>query len=580
MRTVCVDTETDYADDYSVADMGPQRYVNDPRFNCYMVSAADDEGWSWAGSPEEAPWDKIYGPNIRLLCVNTGFDYAVLNRLAELKLVPEPEYAEWLDCANLGAYLGAPRSLAGMSKQLLGREVSKEVRSKAKGRFFYEYTAEEQEEMRIYALGDATVPIEIWQRYSHLWPEAERWVSQHTLAMGQKGMPVNIDKVNAAVTTLTEQRDAALNDIPWAYTGTPLSKKFMKAQCEVDGIEMPASMAADSEECEQWEDKYASIFPWINAVRTYRRVNMLLSKVEKIHDRTVDGYFPFSLLYFGAHTGRFSGEGGVNMQNLPRDAMFGVDLRGFFEAPPGYSFVVVDLAAIEPRVTAYMAGDSDLLSMMATCSDVYEAQARAWGLYNKDGPLKKVDPELRRMMKTLGIGLCYQMGVDTFQARAGIPRAEAQRLHALYRSKNMPLQIMWAEIEKHLRRHSGTRQPCEFALPSGRIQRYHDVLNIGKLSAVMLQKGRMQRLNVFPGRITENLVQAESRDILVWHLQCCEAEGIEIRAHTHDELVALVPDDRAEWALATMLRIMRTSPPWAPGLPLDAEGHIMKSYTK
>ena len=51
-------------------------------------------------------------------------------------------------------------------------------------------------------------------------------------------------------------------------------------------------------------------------------------KIESFDFATMpDERYYGGIMYFGAHTGRFSGGGGnLNLQNLPRDEMFGVNL--------------------------------------------------------------------------------------------------------------------------------------------------------------------------------------------------------------------------------------------------------------
>jgi hypothetical protein len=57
-----------------------------------------------------------------------------------------------------------------------------------------------------------------------------------------------------------------------------------------------------------------------------------------------------------------------------------------------------------------------------------------------------------------------------------------------------------------------------------------------------------------------------------------EAEGHEVVAHVHDEIVVETEDpDRA---LEDMRRIMCTPANWAGGLPLNIEAHAMTRYGK
>ena len=75
------------------------------------------------------------------------------------------------------------------------------------------------------------------------------------------------------------------------------------------------------------------------------RAGRLLSTAER-------GTIPVYLKYYGAHTGRFSGGDKSNLQNLPR----GSKLRSGLLAPNGYDLVWGDLAQIEFRLTAWLAG--------------------------------------------------------------------------------------------------------------------------------------------------------------------------------------------------------------------------------
>ena len=48
----------------------------------------------------------------------------------------------------------------------------------------------------------------------------------------------------------------------------------------------------------------------------------------------------------------------------------------------------------------------------------------------------------------------------------------------------------------------------------------------------------------------------------------------------HDEIVAEVPQDKAEEAAQELKKVMCTPPEWAKGLPLNAEVKVMGRYGK
>ena len=80
--------------------------------------------------------------------------------------------------------------------------------------------------------------------------------------------------------------------------------------------------------------------------------------------------------------------------------------------------------------------------------------------------------------------------------------------------------------------------------------------------------------------IAHNCSQSLARDVFCYHLRQIEEAGHKIILHVHDEVVIECLDEDAEQTLADVVKLMRTPPPWIPDIPLDAEGHIVKIYTK
>jgi len=93
-------------------------------------------------------------------------------------------------------------------------------------------------------------------------------------------------------------------------------------------------------------------------------------------------------------------------------------------------------------------------------------------------------------------------------------------------------------------------------------------------------KGRWQRISTHGGPLAENATQGFCRDLLATAMTAIEAESIPIVFHVHDEPVAEVAQFRAAYALERMVAIMSTTPSYAPGLPLVAEGYHAKRYRK
>ncbi len=87
-------------------------------------------------------------------------------------------------------------------------------------------------------------------------------------------------------------------------------------------------------------------------------------------------------------------------------------------------------------------------------------------------------------------------------------------------------------------------------------------------------------IDTYGGKLTENIVQAISRDLLVYSMQNLEKAGFSIVMHVHDEAVAECFDQVADKSLKRMCDIMGRAPKWAKDLPLNAEGFVSKFYKK
>ena len=77
--------------------------------------------------------------------------------------------------------------------------------------------------------------------------------------------------------------------------------------------------------------------------------------------------------------------------------------------------------------------------------------------------------------------------------------------------------------------------------------------------------------------IAHNCVQALARVVITEHMNEI-AKRYKVLFQVHDEVVIAAPENEAEEAKRFMESVMRTSPYWAPDLPLDCECKYGKSY--
>jgi hypothetical protein len=453
-HTYALDYESYYDKEISITTLGGWGYVFHPEADAYLISIAGTDGLRYVGSPKNAPWEQLNGGI--WLAHNYAFDGIVMKRQREEGTIPAHVQPSEEHCtADMTAYLGYPRSLKAASLHLLGLTLSKDTRDSMKGKRWESMTPEFRNEVEQYALSDADNCLALWTKHSAKWPEHERRLSRLTREQGWRGVRIDTDRVERGIQSMKRLIFGAEQKIPWLEYGHPaLSYKRLVLECEKHGIPAPESVAIGDEGCEAWEEEHGRTYPWVGAMRIKRRCNALLKKLQTILRRVrEDGTMPFGLKYMGAGvTGRWSGDSGVNLQNLSRDEQFGetwwneegslvlddsfkpeegVNLRNCLIAREGHHFLIVDLSQIEPRVSAVMCGDFTSVRLMAAGQSPYDAHAVATGMCSEaELPLKKTSLERYTLAKARELSLGYASGHHKFLQMAPIyvSEAEAKRI--------------------------------------------------------------------------------------------------------------------------------------------------------
>jgi len=352
-----------------------------------------------------------------------------------------------------------------------------------------------------------------------------------------------------------------------------------------------------------------------------------------------DGRVRGLLQFYGANrTGRWAGRL-VQVQNLPRnyletlsharDCVKGrkVDalkvvygnipdtlsqlIRTAFVPREGHLFVVSDFSAIEARVIAWLAGEQWRLDVFATHGKIYEASAsQMFGV-----PLeliKKGNPEydLRQKGKVAELALGYQGAAGALIAMGalnmGLTEDELPEIVRRWRGSNKRIVDLWYSLENAaldvmrtgqpvgikgliLARESEYRNQQDFltiTLPSGRKLFY------AKPRLLQNDRGRealhyhgvnqdTKKWEIVPtygGKLVENITQAIARDCLAESLVRLANVGYQTVMHVHDEAVLEVLAATAD--LDAVTEIMGQPVPWAPGLPLRADGFVTAFYKK
>lgn len=601
---VAIDFETYYDKEYGIETLGTYSYITDKRFDPYLVAIYADDV-SYVGNLAGCPWDKITGRP--WVSHNASFDAHVFIEAQKRHLVPEWVCPCSWDCtADLAVYLKAPRNLAGVARELFKTTVNKTTRDFMKGKTWDDVIKlGKEKELLDYGLEDARLCHRMARERAKYWPEQEIRISRLNRKAGSRGVHVDKDTLFKSIAALEQALWVAGELIPWEWGGhkqnkTPLSLPKAREQCRADGIPSPTSFQEDSEESTEWENKYGDAHPWIKAIRFWRKANRLFRLLTSIKTRIrPDGTFPYLIKYFGAHTGRFSGGDGVNMQNLPRDpfdltSMLEdenpdlprlIDTRSLFVAPENSLLYVADLAQIEARVLLYLAGDMKQLEKIASGYSVYEAHARetmGWA----GGDLKKEDPEKYRLAKARVLGAGYGCGPKKFRtvakmlANIDLTELQCQQTIQDFRFKNALITRLWQRLTDHIESQAARNEDFNLNLLSGRPLGYFKPHMESTRAWASVERGGAA-YSFWGGVLVENLTQATARDIFTHGLLLVEEKGIaDLSFHVHDEGVWTGPESGKKERLKEIEECMSSCPPWAEGLPLDADGIYTKEYKK
>ena len=586
-HTFAVDFETYYDKSCSIKTLGTLGYFSHPEFDAYRVSVVGDEGTSFVGHPKDFDWPKLEGHII--LSHNASFDETLFIYGVKRNWWPNFTWAEWHCTADLAAYCGLPRSLKGSTAEVFNLQISTETRNALLGKRWENMPEEFKKEVDAYALKDSELCLRLWEELKDRWPERERKISQVNRLCSQRGLPMDLDLLKVQQEGIAKLLFDAENSIPWIGQAPTLSRKAFNEECRKLGLEPPHSLALTDEDANAWIKKHGKKYTWIGAVRDFRRINALKRKLESFNYATMsDGRYYGGIMYFGAHTGRFSGSGGnLNLQNLPRGEIFGTNLRNLISTPPNKRLVIADLSQIEVRTLCWLAQDEEALTEIRGSDDIYEVFAERFDLWDseKNGVLKNENPKLRHLVKTMVLGCGYGASATRFASIADMPIEEAEKSVKLYRNRMQRVVHFWNHLGRKLFVAYNTCSDFTIDLPSGR------TLNYGKVKSV-LQNGRRNYVamitrgakripvKLYGGLLAENASQALARDVFSDILLRLESLGHNIIMHVHDEVVIEAKKDDADQILCDVLAAMSDPISWIPDLPLEAEGKVTERYEK
>lgn len=533
-----------------------------------------------------------------------------------------------LSLAGAGAVLGLSEQKMTEGKELIryfcvpckatkvngGRTRNLPIHDKAKWELFKKYNKRDVEvEMAIQEkLSKFPVPDFIWEEY-HLDQE-----------INDRGIALDLNVVKNAI-SFDEKSKAVLSQKMQKLTGleNPNSVMQMKDWLSNNGLEMDSL----------GKKEVAAVLKTVKEpLKTVLELRQQLSKssVKKYQamQNVVcrDGRARGMFMFYGANrSGRWAGRL-IQLQNLPQNHMSDLaEARGLVKAGDyeamnmlyddipdtlsqlirtafvprkGMKFIVSDFSAIEARVLSHLAGEKWRAEVFTNGGDIYCASAsQMFGvLVEKHGQ----NAHLRQKGKIAELALGYGGSVGALKAMGaldmGLNEEELQPLVNMWREANPNIVKFWWDVDRAVKKAVIERTPSKIGnisffyksgmlfieLPSGRRLSYvkpkMGVNQFGSESVTYEGVGatkKWERIESYGPKFVENIVQAISRDILMYAIRTLS--HCFIVGHVHDELII---ECSKNVSLDAICKQMGRTPPWISGILLRADGYETEFYKK
>lgn len=596
MDILTADFETYYDKEYSLSKLTTEAYVRDPRFEVILVSVKvnDDEpivylGDDVAGFLAQFDWSRSAG-----LAHHAAFDGAILSWRYGIK----PKL--WLDTVSMARpqyMLTCGVSLDALTQRLnLGQKGTAVLN--ALGKRKADFTRQELEDYGAYCKQDVNLTYKLFNHLAGDTEKRELAVIDQTIRMfTEPSFVLDKDILREHLADVQTKKANLLSQITADKDALMSNDKFAEVLRGL-GVDPPTKISLKTgklgyafaktdpgmKELQEHDD------PMVQAVVAARlgvKSTLEETRTQNFLAIAERGPLPIMLKYWGAHTGRFSGDDGMNLQNLPR----GGRLRDALLASPGHVVIVSDSAQIEARIVAWLAGQDDLVEAFFNGRDVYaEFASEVYGRLIT----KETDPLERFIGKTCILGLGYGMGAKKLRATLAsgatgpvvhISQQEAERIISVYRKKNHKIKQLWYNAHNMLTQmvSGGTAVPLTkgilgnvdtLSLPGGGSLRYP---NLRGSEDGFLYDARKKPVKIYGGKCVENIVQHLAQVTIKEHMSIIRRK-YRVVLQVHDEIVCMVPEAQAEEAKAFIRAVMSQPPSWGPDIPIACEIDFGRSY--
>ena len=273
-------------------------------------------------------------------------------------------------------------------------------------------------------------------------------------------------------------------------------------------------------------------------------------------------------------------------------------IRTAFVPRKGKKFIVSDFSAIEARVLSHLAGEKWRADVFASGGDIYCASASQ--MFHVPVEKHGQNAHLRQKGKIAELALGYGGSVGALKSMGalemGLAEEELQPLVDMWREVNPNIVKFWWEVDRAVKKAVKERMSSKvgsvsfsyksgmlfIGLPSGcNLSYVKPKMGVNQFeSESVTYEGvggtkKWERIESYGPKFVENIVQAISRDILMYAMRTLS--HCFICGHVHDELI-IECDKRV--SLDVVCEQMGKTPPWIDGILLRADGYECNFYKK
>ena len=626
MKIVTFDAETYYDREYSLSKITTEDYVRSPQFELIGFAIKTNDGpTQWVPKPQcEAFLKSFDWSDAMVVCQNTAFDGAILDWRYGVKPMV------WADTLGMSRALYPHDRAHGLKAQAerMGVGVKGDEVLNAIGKRYADFYDAELARYASYCINDVELTYSIFMMYMNAgFPKQElklidltlRMFIEPVLELDPEKLRDHLEEVRdlkqalmySVRAMLSTDSDLEVRQSMWELDNDGLKKllmsndKFAKV-LESLGIDPPIKIspttgkrawafAKTDEAFKALEEHHDPRVQALVAARLGNKTTLEETRTERFIGMAGRGKFPVPLRYYGAHSGRWSGQDSVNLQNLPSRGANAGKIKKAIMAPEGYVVIDCDSAQIEARVLAWLAGQDDLVQAFRDKQDVYKLMAtKIYGI-----ALGSVDKTQRQVGKTVVLGAGYGVGhvkLQGFlktQAGVEVTLAEAKRIIDTYRSTSYKIADFWQKAGEALNSlmmgYTATLDAIGLikvvpnmglTLPSGLHIQYpglRSVMNADTKKWEMVYTSKGLPVRIYGGKVVENICQAVARQVVAEQMLRV-AKRYKVVLTVHDAVAIIAKKEEAAEAQAYLEECMSWNPKWATGLPLACESGMGASY--